>query len=127
MTEAFARKEVDVLVGTQLLVQGPALPPVPLAGVVDADAVTALRGVVPETELDDGILGGEEALVDLLVATGLATSRRDARQTIDGGGLTVNGHRVDPGARTGAEPIAGGFLLVQKGRRTRHLVVLRPA
>ena len=96
-------------------------------GVVDADAVTALRGVVPETELDDGILGGEEALVDLLVATGLATSRRDARQTIDGGGLTVNGHRVDPGARTGAEPIAGGFLLVQKGRRTRHLVVLRPA
>ncbi len=96
-------------------------------GMVDADAVTALRGVVPETELDDEILGREEALVDLLVATGLATSRRDARQTIDGGGLTVNGQRVDAGARTGAEPIAGGFLLLQKGRRTRHLVVLRTA
>jgi tyrosyl-tRNA synthetase len=94
-------------------------------GEVDAEAIAALRGVVPETELADEVLDADEALVDLLVATGLASSRRDARQTIDGGGLTVNGHRVDVGARGGVAPIAGGFLLLQKGRRTRHLVVLR--
>ena len=96
-------------------------------GEVDAEAMTAIRGIVPETELDAGVLDADEPLVELLLATALATSRRDARQTIDGGGLTVNGTRVEPGERGGVAPIGAGFILLQKGRRTRHLVVVRPA
>jgi tyrosyl-tRNA synthetase len=94
-------------------------------GEVDAEAMTAIRGIVPETELDARVLEADEPLVDLLLATALATSRRDARQTIDGGGLTVNGARVEPGERGGIAPIGDGFILLQKGRRTRHLVVIR--
>jgi tyrosyl-tRNA synthetase len=96
-------------------------------GVVDAEAMPAIRGIVPETELTAGVLDADEPLVDLLVATGLAGSRRDARQTIDGGGVTVNGQRVEPGVRGGVTPIGDGWILLQKGRRTRHLVVLHPA
>jgi tyrosyl-tRNA synthetase len=80
---------------------------------------------VPETEVAATDLEGEESLVDALVASGLCSSRGDARRTIGGGGVSVNGVRQDDSAtRLPADALVGGrYVLLQKGRRSRHLLV----
>ena len=89
------------------------------------DALDALRGIVPETEVAATDLEGEESLVDALVASGLCSSRGDARRTIGGGGVSVNGVRQDDSAtRLPADALVGGrYVLLQKGRRSRHLLI----
>ncbi len=94
--------------------------------VPDAEALEALRGIVPETVVGPSVLEGDEAVVDLAVATGVCSSRGEARRTIAQGGLSINGVRVsDAGERV--EALGGRFVLVQRGRRTRHLAVVDPA
>ena len=90
------------------------------------EALDALRGIVPETEVAAADLEGEESLVDALVASGLCSSRGDARRTIGGGGISVNGVRQDDSAtRLPADALVGGrYVLLQKGRRSRHLLVV---
>ena len=86
----------------------------------------ALRGIVPETSVAADDLTGAESLVDVLVTSGLCGSRGDARRTLSGGGVSVNGRRQDPGA-VALPPDAlvdGRYVLLQKGRRNRHLLVL---
>ena len=62
----------------------------------------------------------------VLVATGLCSSKSDARRTVSGGGVRVNGKRLDPA--TTALPddaiVDGQFILLQKGKRQRHLLVI---
>ena len=86
----------------------------------------ALRGIVPETSVAADDLTGAESLVDVLVTSGLCGSKGDARRTLSGGGVSVNGRRQDPGA-VALPPDAlvdGRYVLLQKGRRNRHLLVL---
>ena len=86
----------------------------------------ALRGIVPEPSVAADDLTGAESLVDVLVTSGLCGSRGDARRTLSGGGVSVNGRRQDPGA-VALPPDAlvdGRYVLLQKGRRNRHLLVL---
>jgi tyrosyl-tRNA synthetase len=85
----------------------------------------ALRGTVPETEVSAEALEGEESLVDALVASGLCSSRGDARRTIGGGGVSVNGVRQDGDATRLADGalVGGRYVLLQKGKRSRHLLV----
>ncbi len=86
----------------------------------------ALRGIVPETSVAVDDLTGAESLVDVLVTSGLCGSKGDARRTLSGGGVSVNGRRQDPGA-VALPPDAlvdGRYVLLQKGRRNRHLLVL---
>ncbi|GJL90038.1 MAG: tyrosine--tRNA ligase [Minwuia thermotolerans] len=90
-------------------------------GAVDAEGLEALRGVVPETTLEEP-LGEDEPVVDLLVATEVCSSRGDARRTIDQGGIRVNGEKV----ATGADAVTfvdGRFALIQRGKKQRHLAV----
>ncbi|HEV7605567.1 MAG TPA: tyrosine--tRNA ligase [Candidatus Limnocylindrales bacterium] len=56
----------------------------------------------------------------LLAAAGLFASKGEARRTIEGGGLTINGQRIaDPAAVP--EPIAGEWLDVRIGKRRREI------
>jgi tyrosyl-tRNA synthetase len=93
----------------------------PTAAVLDA-----LRGIVPETSVGAGTLVGGESLVDVLEATGLCSSRGDARRTIAGGGVRVNGQRVgaEVVALSGEAVVGGRFVLLQKGKRQRHLLLV---
>ncbi len=91
-------------------------------GDLDAEALEALRGIVPETELVNAV-DGTEPVVDLLVATGGCTSKGDARRTIDQGGITVNGERIGS-SDAGFSPVAGRFVLIQRGKKQRHLAIL---
>jgi len=92
-------------------------------GDLDGEALEALRGIVPETEVEHSAIEGEESVVDLLVTTGVCSSRGDARRTIDQGGIRVNGTRVESNVHL-FSVVDGRFVLIQRGKKQRHLVVV---
>src|SRR5690606_6727620 len=66
------------------------------------------------------VTAGETTIVDALVATGLSSSRNEARRTVGDGGAYRNNEKItDPDRVIGAEDLlAGGVALVRRGRRT---------
>ncbi|MCQ3815044.1 MAG: tyrosine--tRNA ligase [Acidimicrobiia bacterium] len=89
---------------------------------IDAAALESLRGIVTETQLSRTAIGTAEPVVDLLVATGLCSSKGAARRTIAGGGVRVNGTLVASTSQP-FELIAQRFALVQRGKKQRNLAV----
>jgi tyrosyl-tRNA synthetase len=81
-----------------------------------------LAAELPHAALPGG-LTPDSPVLDLVAATGLVTSRSDARRQIAQGGIAVNGARVADGALAGA-PLAGGYYWVQRGKK--HNFVLTP-
>jgi tyrosyl-tRNA synthetase len=84
---------------------------------VTEDAPTTTVG---RTELlDDGL-----TLVNLLERTGLATSKKEARRTIEGGGAYVNNVRQTDSGRTlgPADLLHDRYLVLRKGPRGVHVV-----
>jgi tyrosyl-tRNA synthetase len=59
-------------------------------------------------------------VVDLLVATGIAASKSDARRMIAQGGAYLNNRRVATGDAVpdAADLLYGRFLVLRRGRRT---------
>ena len=91
------------------------------------DSLEALRGIVPETEIRASELKqGEESLIDVLVLSGLCSSRGDARRTIAAGGISVNGDRQAKNAVSLPNDLLlnGECVLIQKGKKNRHLLVI---
>lgn len=63
--------------------------------------------------------------VDLLVRCALAKSKGEARRFLDQGGVYVNNVRLESDARVGLEnTLHGRYVVVRRGRRELHLVVL---
>lgn len=83
----------------------------------------ALRGVVPETVVAAGDFG-DDALIGLTVASGLASSNGDARKTLKQNGFAVNRVKVDSTAVALDQLVGGRYLLLQKGKKNRHLLIL---
>jgi tyrosyl-tRNA synthetase len=78
-------------------------------------------GEVPTKDLERAKLDGAGApLVDLLVHSGLAPSKGQARKDVEGGGIYLNNVRAAEVARavTGADLLFGKYLLLRKGKRT---------
>jgi tyrosyl-tRNA synthetase len=71
---------------------------------------------------------GVPALVDLLVETGLASSRSDARRTISAGGAYVNNRQVADAAHVPSRDdlLAGRWLLLRHGKRRLAAVEVAP-
>jgi tyrosyl-tRNA synthetase len=63
-------------------------------------------------------------VVDLLVRAGVVPSRSAARRELDQGGIYVNNVRVQDEARalSPEDLLAGGYLVVRRGKRNYHLV-----
>ncbi len=82
---------------------------------------------VPFAEVDAPSDGAGVDALDLVVATGLAKSRGDAKRLVEQGGVSVNGQRMSMGERTMASDawLAGRHLLVKKGSRDWGLVRVR--
>jgi tyrosyl-tRNA synthetase len=68
--------------------------------------------------------GTASAILDLLVATGLAQSRGEARRTVAEGGAYVNNRRVaDPAWTPGdGDFLHGRWLLLRRGKRSVAVV-----
>ncbi len=80
---------------------------------------------VPSSALDRRQFEGEGmSLIDLVAASGLVSSRGEARRLIASGGIYLNNQRVaDVQARIGLSAlIEGQFLVVRKGARDYHLI-----
>ena len=90
---------------------------------LSGDRLEAVRGIVPETVVGGSVIGRDEPVVDALVAAGVCASRSDARRTITGGGIRVNGRRVGS-PQEQVDLVDGRYALVQRGRRQRHLLVV---
>lgn len=79
----------------------------------------------PSTELEKSRLDGEGlSLGDLLVISGAAPSKAEARRVIQGGGVFVNNGRVNDVRKTISisEFIEGQILVLRKGPKNYHLI-----
>ncbi len=93
-----------------------------------ADDVADIFADVPSSELPkDELTGAGKPIVDLLAESGVASSKGDARRSIEGGGVYVNNVRVQDVARvlTTDDTIEGRFLLIRMGKKRYHLVAVR--
>ncbi|MFC1575815.1 tyrosine--tRNA ligase [Gemmatimonadota bacterium] len=82
---------------------------------------------VPSGELPLQALEGEGMpILELLADTNLATSKGDARRSIQGGGVYLNNVRVEDSEQlvTQAHALEGRFLVLRKGKKSYHLVKL---
>jgi len=92
---------------------------------LDAADIEDIFAEVPSSEIDAAALAdGGAPLVDLLVGSGLASSKADARRKIQGGGIYLNNQRVADAAQTATADAAidGRFLVLRQGKRQYHLV-----
>ncbi len=74
---------------------------------------------IPKTRFEgDGL-----SIVELLAETQVAKSKGEARRLLQGGGVSLNNHKVEmQHAVTLADSIDGQFLVLRKGRKRYHLV-----
>jgi tyrosyl-tRNA synthetase len=78
-------------------------------------------GEVPTRTFDKAEIAGAGApLVDLLVLSGLSSSKGQARKDVEGGGIYLNNVRVNEFSRsvTTSDLLFGKYLLLRKGKRT---------
>ena len=84
----------------------------------------ALRGA-PSSVLPAS--GDAVAVVDLLLASGLASSKRAARELISQGAIQLNGQPVrDPAEALvpATEALHGRYLVLRKGKKSYHVLTL---
>ena len=94
---------------------------------LDEATLLEVLAEAPSSTLRDAEVEGDGLeLVDALVRAGLARSRSMARTTVEQGGAYVNNVReVDPRRRLRTEDLVHGrYLLLRKGKREHHLLVL---
>ena len=91
---------------------------------LDAADIEDIFAEVPSSEIGAAALADGAPLVDLLVSSGLASSKADARRKIQGGGIYLNNQRVADAAQTATADAAidGRFLVLRQGKRQYHLV-----
>ncbi|MGH9055400.1 MAG: tyrosine--tRNA ligase [Acidimicrobiales bacterium] len=96
-------------------------------GVAGLDAAT-LQGALadaPTTRVSAGDLEAGLPLVEVLVRTGLAGSRGDARQLLAQGSVHVNGRRAPADASiTSGDALHGRWVVVRRGKATQHVLAV---
>ena len=126
---ALARELTTLLHGRAAADAAEAASRVLFGGSADAlsdEALDTLIGEVPTSPLARADVEAAD-LVDLLVATGLATSKGDARRSLAQRGISVNNRKVDADFSRDDEDILGGrAILLRKGKSTYHLISLKP-
>ncbi|MHC5001722.1 MAG: tyrosine--tRNA ligase [Planctomycetota bacterium] len=77
---------------------------------------------VPHSTHDKASLAGDGVvLVDVLVASTLASSRRQAREFLGNGAISVNGERVDADRVLRVDDLLpGGTILLRRGKKSWH-------
>jgi tyrosyl-tRNA synthetase len=88
------------------------------------EMLLAVTDDAPSTDLPRSELLNGLTLVDVLERTGLATSKGDARRTIDQGGAYVNNlQQTDPARNLGpADLLHDRYVVLRKGKRDVHVV-----
>lgn len=94
-------------------------------GLLDEQSILDAFADAPSTSLPRQRLDGSGTpLVDLLVDTGLARSKSEARRTVEQGGVYVNDRKADDAERSvgPADLLSGRYLVLRRGKKDYHLV-----
>lgn len=87
-------------------------------GVSSADMPTT---TLTDADFEEGALG----VLSLLVKCGLAASNGEARKLVQGGGVSLDNEKVaDPKAAITRDSFQNGEIIIKKGKKTFHKVVL---
>jgi tyrosyl-tRNA synthetase len=92
---------------------------------LSASEIMDVLGDAPRTDVARSAFEGAGAeLAEVLVTTGIAKSKGDARRTVEGGGIYLNSRRVtDPSVRLTLDTsIDGELFLLRKGKKNYHVV-----
>ena len=91
---------------------------------LDEAGYEVLAAEVPTLDLEPGELAAGLDLVDLLVRSGAASSKGDARRTIEQGGIYVAGEQTRDVERkiSGGDAVAGRYVLLRRGKANHHLL-----
>ena len=94
-----------------------------LDGLGAADIADIFADVSSSEVRRDQLAGEGMSVVDLLAGTPLAPSKGEARRQIQGGGIYVNGRRVEEveSRVTAAQAVDGRFFVLRKGKKNYHL------
>jgi tyrosyl-tRNA synthetase len=89
---------------------------------LDAATLAEVAAEIPQTQHDlDALADPGVSLVDLLPETSLAGSRREAREFLGSGAISVNGQRAPADRRlTRDDLLPGALVLVRRGKRQWH-------
>ena len=89
---------------------------------LDAQTLADVFADVGSSSHDRAALAVPGDPVDLLVATGLASSRREAREFLANGSISVNGDRVGPDTRIDESLLLHGeTMLLRRGKKNWHV------
>lgn len=94
-------------------------------GLLDEQSILDAFADAPSTSLPRQRLEGSGTpLVDLLVDTGLARSKSEARRTVEQGGAYVNDRKADDADRSvgPTDLLSGRYLVLRRGKKDYHLV-----
>lgn len=91
---------------------------------LDEATLAAALADAPSSPVGPHELDGGLSLVDALVRTGLASSRGDARRTIDGGGAYVNNRKQSSDRPIGRQDVIGRFVMLRRGKAHQHVLVV---
>ena len=82
---------------------------------------------MPSTDISlSDFPGGSIGVLDLLVKTGLASSRGEGKRLVAQGGISVNDGKVsDPAAVLTAKDFESGSAIIRKGKKVFHKVCLK--
>ncbi|MFK7961448.1 MAG: tyrosine--tRNA ligase [Phycisphaerales bacterium] len=92
---------------------------------LDARQLAAVAAEVPSSEHPTADLAGDGLkLLELLPATSLASSKRQAREFLGSGAVSVNGRKVEGVDATlaSSDVLDGGLTLLRRGRRAWHAI-----
>lgn len=91
-----------------------------------AQMLESTRGIVSEVVVSEADLAGENALANLLTRSGLCRSLSDARRQLSQSAVQINKVRVAADISTEGlkSQLLGRYLLLQRGKQERRLVVV---
>ncbi len=91
---------------------------------LDPETLAGALGDAPSTAVPRRELVGELTVVDALLRSGLATSRRQARQLLSEGGVYVNGNRVSEDRPLDAgDVLHDRWVVLRRGRANQAVLV----
>jgi tyrosyl-tRNA synthetase len=124
---ALARHMTAMLHGESEAAHAEAAAKALFSGDISALPESTLREVfasVPSSTHDNGLLSAGVPLLDLLVTTQLAASKREAREFLAGGSVLMNGRKVgaEDLART-SDLLHGHTIALRRGKKNWHVTI----
>jgi tyrosyl-tRNA synthetase len=127
LQRTLAREATAILHGVEAMEQAEAAGKALFSGDVaglDRQTLLDVLADVPSSNEDRAKLEGAGVdPVELLVSVGLAQSKREAREFVGNGSVSVNGRKIGPEERlTPADLLHGSLMAVRRGKKNWHLI-----